>query len=640
MDHLKFKCIYLVSPSIFLLLLLCFPSLASSDLNSEKQALLAFANSVHHGLKLNWNPNTAVCSSWVGVTCTRDHTHVLALRLPGIGLSGEIRPNTLGKLDHLQVLSLRSNGLTGSLPPDVSSLPSLHNLYLQHNAFTGDIPTLLSSGLSSLDLSYNSFSGEIPVAVQNLSQLTVLNLQNNSLAGPIPDLKLPTLRHLNLSFNNLNGSIPFSLQNFTNDSFVGNIQLCGRPLPQCSAVLPSPSPLSPQPAFPQKREKSSTKKLTTGIIIVIIASGLALFLLIVIILMLCLVKKKDKEPSASSKVKGSSSAKNEKPNEEYSSGVQMAEKNKLIFFDGCSYTFDLEDLLRASAEVLGKGSYGTTYKAALEDGTMVVVKRLKEVVAGKKEFEQQMEMIGRVGQHPNIVPVRAYYYSKDEKLMVYDYAPAGSFSTLLHGNRGGAGRTPLDWDSRVKILLSAAKGIAHIHSEGGGKFVHGNIKSSNILLNQDHSATVSDYGLIPVMNPPSTTSRVVVGYRAPEFIESRRSTAKSDVYSFGVVLLEMLTGKSPIQAPGYDDIVDLPRWVHSVVREEWTAEVFDMELMRYQNIEEEMVQMLQLGMACVTRAPDQRPTMEEVVRVMGEIRQSDSEGRPSSEAKGSEVQML
>lgn len=123
----------------------------------------------------------------------------------------------------------------------------------------------------------------------------------------------------------------------------------------------------------------------------------------------------------------------EKPKEEFSSGIQVAERNKLVFFEGCTYSFDLEDLLRASAEVLGKGSYGTAYKAILEDGTTVVVKRLKEVVVGKREFEQQMEIIGRVGQHPNLVPLRAYYYSKDEKLLVYDYVSTGSLSSLLHG---------------------------------------------------------------------------------------------------------------------------------------------------------------------------------------------------------------
>lgn len=95
--------------------------------------------------------------------------------------------------------------------------------------------------------------------------------------------------------------------------------------------------------------------------------------------------------------------------------------------------FDLDDLLRASAEVLGKGTYGTTYKAILEEGTTVAVKRLKQVAVGKKEFEQHMQNVGRLDRHPNVVPLRAYYYSKDEKLLVYDYAPFGNLSTLLHG---------------------------------------------------------------------------------------------------------------------------------------------------------------------------------------------------------------
>lgn len=126
--------------------------------------------------------------------------------------------------------------------------------------------------------------------------------------------------------------------------------------------------------------------------------------------------------------------------------------------------------------------------------------------------------------------------------------------------------------------------------------------------------------------PPRTS-----GYHAPEVIESKKPTQKSDVYSFGVLLLEMLTGKAPVQsASGQDEVVDLPRWVQSVVREEWTAEVFDVELIKYQNVEEEMVQLLQIAMACVGKNPETRPKMDQVVKMIEEIRMIDNEFPQSS----------
>jgi serine/threonine protein kinase len=121
------------------------------------------------------------------------------------------------------------------------------------------------------------------------------------------------------------------------------------------------------------------------------------------------------------------------------------------------------------------------------------------------------------------------------------------------------------------------------------------------------------------------------GYRAPEVTDTRKATQASDVYSFGVVLLELLTGKSPIHTTRGDEIVHLVRWVHSVVREEWTAEVFDIELMRCPNIEEEMVEMLQIAMSCVARMHDQRPAMSEIVKLIENVRQIDIENQPSSE---------
>ena len=413
-------------------------NLIVADLNSDKQALLEFASTVPHAPRLNWNDSTSICTSWIGVTCNLNGTRVIGIHLPGMGLTGSIPENSLGKLDALRILSLHSNGLKGNLPSEILSIPSLQFALLQHNNFSGPIPSSVSPKLIALDISFNSFSGSIPPAFQNLRRLTWLYLQNNSISGAIPDFNLPRLKHLNLSYNNLNGSIPNSIKTFPYTSYVGNSLLCGPPLNHCSAISPS-SPPSPeyQPSSPAttQNQKAATHKNSFGLatILALVIGGIAFLSLLVLVIIVCCLKRKNSTKSSGIlKGKASCAGKTE-VSKSFGSGVQEAEKNKLFFFEGCSFSFDLEDLLKASAEVLGKGSYGAAYKAVMEEGTNVVVKRLKEVVVGKKEFEQQMEIVGRIGRHPNVMPLRAYYYSKDEKLLVYNYMPGGSLFFLLHG---------------------------------------------------------------------------------------------------------------------------------------------------------------------------------------------------------------
>ncbi|CAH9089442.1 unnamed protein product [Cuscuta epithymum] len=605
----------------------------NSEPTQDKQALIDFLSRTRHESRVQWNPSTSACT-WVGVVCDANQSFVYYLRLPGVGLVGDIPANTIGRLSQLRVLSLRSNQLTGSIPQDFANLKFLRSLYLQNNQFSGGFPPSLTelTRLNRLDLSSNKFSGPIPFSVNNLTSLSRLYLQKNGFNGTLPSINLPGLTDFNVSDNRLNGSIPARLSKFPAPAFARNIDLCGAPLAPCNPFFPSPAP-SPSAQITPHFKKS--KKLSAAAIAGIAVGSVVALILLLLILFLCLRKKK-REPTTQKAVAvaavageaGTSSSK-----DEVTGGSAEGERNKLVFLNGGGYRFDLEDLLRASAEVLGKGSVGTSYKAVLEEGTTVVVKRLKDVVVGKKEFEQQMELLGKM-KDENVLPFRAFYFSKDEKLLVTDYMPAGSLSALLHGSRG-SGRTPLDWDSRVKIALSAARGIAYLHVSG--KVVHGNIKASNILLKQDahlNAACLSDFGLNQLFSPGSTPR--IAGYRAPEVLETRKATFKSDVYSFGVLILELLTGKSPNQASLGEEGIDLPRWVQSVVREEWTAEVFDVELMRSHNdVEEDMVQLLQVGMSCVSMVPDQRPDIPEVVRMIEEI---NSRGDSLDPSKGHESQ--
>ncbi|CAI9096150.1 OLC1v1032233C1 [Oldenlandia corymbosa var. corymbosa] len=541
--------------------------------SSDLTALLEFKASADpsNTILTRWTPASDPCF-WPGISCFQNR--VSRLVLENLSLRGSFQP--LARLTELRILSLKYNHFSGPIP-NLSNLTSLKLLFLSHNKFSGDFPQSVTSltRLYRLDLSFNQLSGVIPAP-----QGEPTRPGSGALASPVG------------------------------------------PRGNSSTVASSPTTL-PDNGSPVKTGRNNGGGKMSTVAIVFIILGDVIVLTLIAFLLYCFfwrryskkMSRKNGEPVE--KIVYSSSPYPNPPQPGY-------ERGKMVFFDG-SKKFELEDLLRASAEMLGKGGFGTAYKAVLDDGNVVAVKRLKEMsVNGRRDFENQMEILGRI-KHPNLVSLKAYYFARDEKLLVNDFMPNGNLFWLLHGNRG-PGRTPLDWTSRLRIASGAAKGLLYIHNSCKPlKLVHGNIKSTNVLIDKTGNARLTDFGLSAFALPSSAPKSN--GYRAPEAsVDGRKLTQQCDVYSFGVLLLELLTGKCPSiadnggQGTGYTGILDLPRWVQSVVREEWTAEVFDIELMRYKGIEEEMVGLLQIAMACSSASPDQRPKMNFVVKMIEELR--------------------
>ncbi|KAK7244997.1 hypothetical protein RIF29_39827 [Crotalaria pallida] len=637
-------------------------SLSQNDTNALTQFRLE--TDTHGYLLPSWTGSDACTAAWRGVTCS-PNGRVIDLSLPSLNLRGPI--HSLSPLSYLRLLDLHDNRLNGTVAP-LSNCTSLELLYLSNNDFSGEIPPQISSLklLLRFDLSNNNIHGSIPKQLSHLTHLLTLRLQNNVLSGQVPNLSssLVNLTELNFTNNQLHGQVPDQmLGKFGNASFFGNDGLCGLPpsLPRCSARI-SPSPRGNVYAKPSSLPQTSIvpdnntprsrngSRLSSGAIVAIVVA-IPVVLLVVISFVVARCCAKDKESSmmmsesgkrkSESSSNGSSSEKNNNKvmynnnggdrDSDGTNNTENNERSKLVFFDRGN-VFELEDLLRASAEMLGKGGLGTVYRAVLDEGVTVAVKRLKDTNPCERvEFEQYMDVVGKV-KHPNVVRLRAYYYAKEEKLLVYDYLPSGSLHALLHGNRG-PGRIPLDWTTRISIVLGAAKGLARIHAEySAAKIPHGNIKSSNVLLDKNGVACIADFGLSLLLNPVHAIARLG-GYKAPEQAAEKTLTQEADVYSFGVLVLEVLTGRAPSKFPSpstrprvvefeeQDVNVDLPKWIRSVVKEqEWRTEVFDQELLRYKNIEEEMVAMLNVGLACVVPQPEMRPNMLEVAKMIEDIR--------------------
>ncbi|XP_010257016.1 PREDICTED: probably inactive leucine-rich repeat receptor-like protein kinase IMK2 [Nelumbo nucifera] len=528
-------------------------------------------------------------------------------------------PDEIGNLSRLRTLDLSNNAISGSFPASLFNLSSLVLLNLEGNRLEDQIPDAVDrlKNLSVLDLKRNQFKGNIPDALGKISSLTQLDLSQNGFSGNIPVslANLPNLSSFNVSYNNLSGSVPSLLsEKFNPSSFIGNLQLCGY-----SISTPCPSSSSPSPS--PEITKPSRRKLTTKDIILIATGGLLVVSLLLCCILLCfLIRKRatsrEKKNGAARRAvatrgeKGATAA-----GTEVESGGEAG--GKLVHFDG-PLAFTADDLLCATAEIMGKSTYGTVYKATLEDGNQVAVKRLREKIAKtQREFEVEVNTLGKI-RHPNLLALRAYYLGpKGEKLLVFDFMPKGSLAAFLHA-RGPD--TPIDWPTRMKIAMGTTRGLCYLHTHEN--IIHGNLTSGNILLDEQTNAKIADFGLSRLMTAAANSNVIAtagaLGYRAPELSKLKKASTKTDVYSLGVIILELLTGKSPGEAMNG---VDLPQWVASIVKEEWTNEVFDLELMRDASTTgDELLNTLKLALHCVDPSPAARPEVQQVLQQLEEIK--------------------
>ncbi|KAI4326397.1 hypothetical protein MLD38_031718 [Melastoma candidum] len=531
------------------------------------------------------------------------------------GITGQI-PGNFGQFQSLSRLILRRNSISGPIPPSLGQCSTLQLLDLSGNALSGTIPAELFKLKSleiALNLSWNSLSGIIPPEISSLDKLSVLDLSHNRLRGDLLVLLgMDNLVSLNISHNDFTGYLPDAklFHQLPGEDLSGNPGLCTEGLASCFVNSSTASAPNWQRPKQSKIIKVAIALLVTLTIVLAVFGGLS-----------AVVRARRLAEAEALSDKG-------------------GEKGPWQFTPFQKLDFSIEQVLKCLVEenIIGKGCSGVVYRARLDNGEAIAVKKLWPTNATapsgrhkenpgnelcfRDSFSAEVGTLGSI-RHKNIVRFLGCCWNRNTKLLLYDYMPNGNLGSLLH-ERGG---NFLEWELRYQIILGAARGLAYLHHDCVPPIVHRDIKANNILIGPEFEPYIADFGLAKLVRdrdfiPSSSTIAGSYGYIAPEYGYMMKITEKSDVYSFGVVMLEVLTGKQPID-PTIPEGLHIVDWIRG---RKARAEVLDAgPIARPESEIEEMVQTLGVAMLCVNPSPNDRPTMKDVAAMVEEIRQRDRE---------------
>ncbi|CAL4959374.1 unnamed protein product [Urochloa decumbens] len=573
---------------------------------------------------------------------------LLSLKLRYLNLSSnDLRtplPPELGLLRNLTVLDLRSTGLYGPVPADLcgESGSSLAVLQLDGNSLAGPIPDTIGkcSSLYLLSLGHNALTGPIPAGISELKKLEILRLEYNNLSGEIPPQlgALESLLAVNISHNRLVGRLPASgvFQSLDASALEGNLGICSPLVAEpCRMNVPKPLVLDPN-QYPHGGDNNletnsaggtpRRRRVLSVSAMVAICAALAIALGVLVITLLNM--------SARRRAAGAARAEHNKELESVVTGMSggssatkssSPKAGKMVTF-GPGSSLRSEDLvagadaLLSKATEIGRGAYGTVYRASVGEGRVVAIKKLSAASVAD-DFDREARVLGKA-KHPNLLPLKGYYWTPHLQLLITDYAPHGSLEARLHHRKSGA--PPMTWEERFRVVSGTARGLAHLHQAFRPPLIHYDVKPSNIFLVDErcHPA-VADFGLARLVRRPDSQQRRHAaggsGYVAPELAcQSLRVNEKCDIYGLGVVILELVTGRRAVEY-GEDDVVVLQDQVRVMLEHGNALECVD-PAMGGDFPEEEVLPVLKLGMVCTSQIPSNRPSMAEVVQILQVIK--------------------